>query len=94
LIAKQPGAVRACFSDARYWDIGTVMDYWKTSHEFSAAPEGSSRSILWDNVRLGAGATLDECIVTDGVDVPAGATYRRRILLKAGSGLTAVPFEL
>ena len=32
------------------------------------------RSILWDRVTVGAAATLVECIVADGVAVPAGAT--------------------
>jgi NDP-sugar pyrophosphorylase family protein len=41
-----------------------------------------TRSILWDDVRVGAAATLDECIVTDGVTVPAGAAYARSVLLK------------
>ena len=29
---------------------------------------------------------LDECIVTDGVRVPAGATYRRAILVRGADG--------
>ena len=41
-----------------------------------------TRSILWDDVRVGAAATLDECIVTDGVTVPAGAAYARSVLLR------------
>jgi len=42
-----------------------------------------TRSILWDDVQVGAGAVVDECIVTDGVSVPGGAEYTRRILLPA-----------
>jgi len=94
LIASQPGSVRAFISDATYWDIGTVADYWNTSAALSNGSNGPGRSILWDNVQLGAGCVLDECIVTDDVEVPAGATYRRTILLKTEFGLTAVPFEL
>ncbi|HMF96631.1 MAG TPA: sugar phosphate nucleotidyltransferase [Vicinamibacterales bacterium] len=41
-----------------------------------------TRSILWDDVRVGAGATLDECIVTDAVTVPAGGGYTRSVLLR------------
>ncbi len=40
-----------------------------------------TRSILWDHVAVGAGAQLDECIVTDGVRVPAGTSHRREILV-------------
>lgn len=92
LIASRPGSVRAVISDATYWDIGTVADYWRTSLALS---NGASpvRSILWDNVRLGADCVLDECIVTDNVEVPAGANYRRAILLQKEDGMQIVPFE-
>ena len=36
----------------------------------SIASARVTRSILWDDVEVGAGAQLDECIVTDGVRVP------------------------
>ena len=90
LIATRPGAVRGFVSDAAFWDVGTVADYWRTSHAFAARAVAASssagrraridpsarvtRSILWDDVEVGAGAVLDECIVTDGVRVPAGAS--------------------
>jgi len=32
--------------------------------------------------------------VTDGVDVPADAAYRRTILLKTESGVAAMPFTV
>ena len=101
LIAAEPGAVRAMVSEASFFDVGTAADYWRTSLAFSAAssiasPTGglnsridpSARvagSILWDDVRVGAGAVLDECIVTDGVEVPAGAEFRRQILIAGAS---------
>jgi hypothetical protein len=34
---------------------------------------------------------VEDCIVTDGVTVPAGSTYRRAILLRAGNGVVATP---
>jgi ADP-glucose pyrophosphorylase len=57
-----------------------------------AAAEGKSftPSILWDDVEVGAGAQLDECIVTDGVRVPAGASHRREILVRGEDGRTLV----
>src|ERR1019366_427215 len=84
LIASRPGAVRGLVSGASFDDVGTPADYWRTSQAFAAA-EGSptaGQSILWDDVTVDAGAVLDECIVTDGVRVPAGASYRRKILLR------------
>jgi mannose-1-phosphate guanylyltransferase len=91
LIASQPGAVRGVLSDAAFYDVGTPADYWRTSMAFAAA-EGKSftPSILWDDVEVGAGAQLDECIVTDRVIVPAGAHHRREILVRGEDGQTIV----
>jgi mannose-1-phosphate guanylyltransferase len=110
LIAAQPGAVRGLLCDAEFWDVGTVEDYWRTSQAFTARePFASSsaerapqidasarvtRSILWDDVVVGAGAVIDECIVTDGVEAGAGDTYRRAVLIRGDSGETrAVPMN-
>lgn len=99
LIADQPGAIRGFVCDAAFWDVGTVSDYWSTSWSFVHAEGGAdvtcgrraridptsrvSRSILWDDVEVSSNCVLDECVLTDGVSVPAGATYRRTILLRA-----------
>jgi NDP-sugar pyrophosphorylase family protein len=111
LIASTPGSVRAVVSDAAFFDVGTPADYWRTSQAFAAAegrtepPAGRgtqidpsariTQSILWDDVTVGAGAQLDECIVTDGARVPAGASHRRMILVAGDDGLaTASPLTL
>lgn len=102
LIEARPGSIVGLVCDpVAFWDIGTVADYWTTSHAWMArdaagAPPGRgtrvaptarvSRSILWDDIQIEGGCVLDECIVTDGVRVPAGATYRRSILLPDGAG--------
>ena len=53
-----------------------------------------TRSILWDDVQVGAGATLDTCIVTDGVAVPPGAAYTRAVLVRSDDeGLIATPLS-
>jgi NDP-sugar pyrophosphorylase family protein len=49
-----------------------------------------TRSILWDDVEVGAGATLDECIVADGVTVPPGAIYRRQVLVRPRGSDTVI----
>ncbi|MGH9139621.1 MAG: sugar phosphate nucleotidyltransferase [Vicinamibacterales bacterium] len=101
-IAAQPGAIRGVVSDAAFHDVGTPADYWRTSLAFALAEgthgstvgaaaqiDSSARvtqSILWDHVRVGANARLDECIVTDGVTVPGDAAYRRAILLSGADG--------
>ena len=109
LIASHPGNVRGWVSDAAFWDVGTVADYWRTSDAFAAKTMDASsseshrariapsarvtRSILWDDVVVHAGAVLDECIVTDGVVVPPAAEYRRAVLIK-GDGEQPLAVQL
>lgn len=111
LIASRPGSVRGFVCDAAFWDVGTVADYWRTSEAFASktidASTGEShraridasarvtRSILWDDVVVHAGAVLDECIVTDGVAVPPRAEYRRAVLMQGdGNTITVADLEL
>jgi len=102
LVATRPGSIRGYVCDAAFWDIGTALDYWNTSFAFmdrdgdDALARGQrvrvdasarvTRSILWDDVEVGPGCTLDECIVGDGVRVPAGTSYRRVVLVAANDG--------
>jgi mannose-1-phosphate guanylyltransferase len=101
-IAAHPGAIRGVVSDAAFSDVGTPADYWRTSLAVAAAEGASdsstgsgaridasariTQSILWDDVRVGPDVQLDECIVTDGVDVPAGSSHRRAILVRSDDG--------
>src|SRR5205085_1814956 len=78
LMVSRPGAVAAYVSSARFQDIGTAADYLRTSVELVAV-EGnrlaSGRSLriadsatvegtaVWDDVVIGAHATLVDCIV-------------------------------
>jgi len=106
LLARVPGSIRGFVASANFWDIGTVADYWHTSSAWSQhaeqAPVNSHisssaivrRSIIWDAVTIGKEAVLEDCIVTDGVHVAAGAQYQRKILMRATDGTTAaVPLE-
>jgi NDP-sugar pyrophosphorylase family protein len=89
LIATHPGSVRAWRCQTEFFDIGTPADYLETSLALSER-EGSGtwaiharidpsarveRSILWDDVVVEAGAMLRECVVTDGVRVPADTSW-------------------
>lgn len=49
-----------------------------------------ARSILWDDVTIGAGVTLTECIVADGVTIPDHASYTRRAIVRDGDRLVVV----
>jgi mannose-1-phosphate guanylyltransferase len=98
LIARRPGAIAGCVSQSsEFWDIGTVQDYVATSLRLASngAPAATAkidptarvdRSILWNDVEVGAGAVLERCIVTDGVRVPVGASYRLAILRAGAEG--------
>lgn len=102
LITRQPGAIHGFVCDAAFWDVGTVADYWSTSWSFAQAegrPDITcgrrvridptarvSRSIVWDDVEIARDCVVDECVITDGVRVPRGSSYRRTILLAAADG--------
>jgi NDP-sugar pyrophosphorylase family protein len=109
LIAERSGAIRGYVCSAAFWDVGTTADYWRTSTALAAAgrtepPAADSvriapsarvtRSILWDDVEVEAGCTIDECILTDGVRVPRGSHCARRILLRGPDGtMVATPYD-
>jgi mannose-1-phosphate guanylyltransferase len=106
LIARNPRSIAAYVSTASFLDIGTPRDCLDTSlalaesegaHLIGARTEiGDSavlvRSTLWDDVAIGAGAQLYECVVADGVHVPSGARYKRCAIIRA-SGRTPAQGE-
>jgi NDP-sugar pyrophosphorylase family protein len=97
LMASRPGSVRAFLTTADFMDIGTPGDYLETSLRLAAREgrhntgarvalaDGSriERSVLWDDVTVGAGTLLRDCIVTDGADVPADTSWHGVILRRA-----------
>jgi mannose-1-phosphate guanylyltransferase len=91
IIATRPGSIRLFNTSAEFFDIGTPADYLHTSLSIGdregragSAPANArvdrsahiDRSVLWDDVEVGAGATLRECVVTDGVRVPADTSWQ------------------
>lgn len=50
-----------------------------------AATARVTRSVLWDDVTVGAGASLTECVVADGVHIPENAVFTRCAIVQ-GSG--------
>jgi NDP-sugar pyrophosphorylase family protein len=96
LISERPGSIRAHVCPASFLDIGTPGDYLRTSLLVAGTRHASlvgartrvdpgarvEESVLWDDVEVGAGSLLRQCVVTDGVRVPAetswiGVTLRR-----------------
>ena len=101
LVAAHPGAVRAFRTHASFMDIGTPSDYLETSLllaaregiDTSAGAEISptariERSILWDDVIVEDGAMLKDCVVTDGVRVPADTSWHGVTIRVASTELT------
>jgi mannose-1-phosphate guanylyltransferase len=109
LVKTQPGAVQGFRCDAQFWDVGTAWDYWRTSQDLmkrdgrpsigrGARIHDTARvagSILWDNVEIGPEASVVDCIITDGVHVPAGAMYERTIVSRRAdtADLIVTPFD-
>ncbi len=99
LIAADPRSVAGFVSNAAFRDIGTPRDYLDTCMAL-AAIEGDRltdsqrvrvsasaeivRTVLWDDVTVGAGARLTGCIVADGVRIPDGAQYDGVAIVRAG----------
>jgi ADP-glucose pyrophosphorylase len=52
-----------------------------------------TRSALWDDVAIGANARIDECVVADGVTIPAGADYRRCAIVKSAESLIVAKLD-
>jgi NDP-sugar pyrophosphorylase family protein len=52
-----------------------------------------TRTVLWDNVTIGAGATLTECIVADGVTIADHASYARCALVRGPEGLVVANLD-
>jgi mannose-1-phosphate guanylyltransferase len=117
LIAAHTRAVAAHVSSSSFLDIGTPADCLETSIELSER-EGAKlvgeraaidptativRTAIWDDVSVGAEASLRECVVGDGARIPAGARFERCAIVPANgraagagerleSGLLVKPF--
>lgn len=52
-----------------------------------------SRSVLWDNVSVGENAVLHECVVSDGVVIPAGADFQRCAIVRNNGTLMIVKLD-
>jgi NDP-sugar pyrophosphorylase family protein len=100
LIERNPRSVKAFVTEASFEDIGTVDDYLRTSLAL-AGREGDrlargarvrvddsvrlERTAVWDDVVIGANASLTECVVADGVRIPANARFTRCAIVPAGA---------
>jgi len=98
LLKQRPGAIRAFPTTGDFVDIGTPSDYLATSLKLAereavdlnagvaiARSARVERSVLWDDVVVEDGAMLRECVVTDGVTVPADTSWHG-VTIRAASG--------
>ena len=99
LMRDDPRSIRGFICDASFQDIGTPADCLDTSLELAkiegdrlrsstASVDDSAhviRTALWDDVTVAADAHLTDCIVADGVTIPAGARYDRCAIVPAGN---------
>lgn len=101
LAAERPGAVRAYACGAPFRDIGTPADYLATSLALARAegrpllPTGArcridaaaalTRTAVWDDVVVAAGCRLVDCILADGVRLPADSVLERQVVTPAGA---------
>ena len=89
LAAAELGSIRVFRTNATFLDIGTPADYLDTALLIAArdgVPSVGARarvdfgakveqSVLWDDVSVEEGAMLKECVVADGVVVPADTSW-------------------
>jgi mannose-1-phosphate guanylyltransferase len=88
ILADTPRRLRAFICDAPFIEVGTPADYRRVHERLAAedgvppwtAGAGAvidptarlDRTILWDDVTIGAGVVLERCVVADRVHVPDG----------------------
>jgi len=97
LVKESLGNVRAFLCAADFWDVGTPADYLEACLSIGKAEgdvlqvgrrsviERSAKvtdSIIWDDVTIGAGATIERCVVADGVKIPSGASFRNCAIIQ------------
>jgi NDP-sugar pyrophosphorylase family protein len=107
LLRENSRSIAAFVSDVSFRDIGTPADCLRTSLDL-AAVEGDSgpgrnarvdatavidRCSLWDDVTIGPGVRLTECIVADGVQIPRGRSYQRSAIVQQDGALIVHSFD-
>jgi mannose-1-phosphate guanylyltransferase len=104
LIADNSRSIAAYVSAATFQDIGAPHDYLDTSLAFAKA-EGNRlaagercaisdsaelvRTVVWDDVTIGPHARLEDCIIGDGVRIPAAARFARCAIVPAAGRAAA-----
>jgi mannose-1-phosphate guanylyltransferase len=109
LMAAGSRRLRAFVCDAPFIEVGTPADYRRVHERLAAedgvspwtpgaraevdATARLDRTILWDDVAIGAGAVLERSVVADGVRVPAGLRAADACLVRCPEGYAPRPGE-
>jgi len=109
ILADTPRRLRAFICDAPFIEVGTPADYRRVHERLAAADGVSpwipgartvvdptarlDRTILWDDVTIGAGAVLERCVVADRVRVPDGLHATGACLVPWPDGYALRPGE-
>jgi NDP-sugar pyrophosphorylase family protein len=107
LMQARPDAIRAFVCDASFDDIGTPTDYLETSLRVAETERDAgslygagctihpgarvTRSVLWDRVEVGDGASIVGCVVADDVAIPPGARFEKQAIVRGEHGLVTAP---
>ena len=97
LLANGPGRISTHHMTGRFHHVGTPADYLEASLEIAQCeghdrlPIGNrsrvhptsvvTRSAVWDDVVIGAHCRLTDCIVSDGVHLPAHTVCTRMVIV-------------
>jgi mannose-1-phosphate guanylyltransferase len=88
-LVTHPGSIRVFRSKASFHDIGTSLDYLHTELALSghhrADHTGSTivDSVIWPEVTIGPGVSLERCIVAGHLSVPAGLRASASVIVPA-----------
>lgn len=108
MIANETGRIATHDVKTAFHDIGTPADYLAASLDIARAegreslPIGErshvqptavlTRTIVWDDVTISNGCRLTDCIVADGVQLPAGTVCDQGIIVSTPDGPSFSPF--
>ena len=109
ILAESPRRLRAFVCDAPFIEVGTPADYRRVHERLAAADGVSpwtaglraaidptarlDRTILWDDVAIGAGVVLERCVVADRTRVPDGLQAAGACLVPWPEGYALRPGE-
>jgi mannose-1-phosphate guanylyltransferase len=83
-------------AETAFFDVGTPRDYLQAALQLVGPPPDAGapadgidataslvRTVVWPGARVGAGASLEECVVAGEVEVPAGLRAARKVIVPA-----------